>query len=101
MHDHAGKLFQPTAAMRHAAASAGVVMLLIGPAIQPCDGAERAKKAQLAARSLAAPDKTFVPQPEPLRLPNSQLEPVDWSALDGWAADDHAAAFATFVTSRP
>ena len=30
------------------------------------------------------------------------LEPTDWNALDGWAMDDHAAAFATFLTScRP
>jgi len=44
---------------------------------------------------------TDVPQPlpEPLKLPNSALEPVDWSALDSWAADDHAAAFATFLAS--
>jgi peptidoglycan lytic transglycosylase A len=41
-------------------------------------------------------------QPEPLRLPDSALEPIDWNALDGWQADDHAAAFATFLTScRP
>jgi membrane-bound lytic murein transglycosylase A len=36
---------------------------------------------------------------DPIRIPNSQLEPVDWAALDGWAADDHAAAFAAFLDS--
>jgi membrane-bound lytic murein transglycosylase A len=36
---------------------------------------------------------------EPLKLPGSQYEPVEWTALDGWADDDHAAAFATFLTS--
>ena len=42
------------------------------------------------------------PPPEPLKLPNSALEPIDWNALGGWATDDHAAAFATFVAScRP
>ena len=42
------------------------------------------------------------PQAEPLRLPNAALEPIDWNALGGWATDDHAAAFATFVAScRP
>jgi membrane-bound lytic murein transglycosylase A len=42
------------------------------------------------------------PLPEPLKLPNSALEPIDWNALGGWVTDDHAAAFATFVTScRP
>jgi membrane-bound lytic murein transglycosylase A len=38
----------------------------------------------------------------PLQVPDAQLEPLDWAALDGWAADDHAAAFAAFLTScRP
>ncbi len=36
---------------------------------------------------------------EPLKLPNTQYEPVAWSDLDGWADDDHAAAFATFLGS--
>jgi membrane-bound lytic murein transglycosylase A len=35
----------------------------------------------------------------PLRFPDTQYEPVDWADLDGWAGDDHAAAFATFLAS--
>lgn len=35
----------------------------------------------------------------PLVFPGAQYEPVEWSDLDGWAADDHAAAFATFLDS--
>jgi membrane-bound lytic murein transglycosylase A len=39
---------------------------------------------------------------DPLKIPDTQLEPVTWASLDGWAGDDHAAAFATFMTScRP
>lgn len=39
---------------------------------------------------------------EPLHVPDAGLEPVEWSALKGWSTDDHAAAFATFLTScRP
>jgi membrane-bound lytic murein transglycosylase A len=38
-------------------------------------------------------------EPGPLKIPNSQVEPVAWAALDGWAADDHAAAFAAFLAS--
>ncbi len=39
---------------------------------------------------------------DPLGIPDTQLEPVQWSNLDGWAADDQAAAFATFRAScRP
>jgi len=36
---------------------------------------------------------------DPLNIPDTQLEPVKWSDLDGWAADDHAAAFAAFRVS--
>jgi membrane-bound lytic murein transglycosylase A len=32
----------------------------------------------------------------PLKLSGSQLEPVQWSELAGWAADDHLAAFAAY-----
>jgi len=35
----------------------------------------------------------------PLRLADSQLEPVRWVDVDGWAADDHLAAFAAFQAS--
>src|SRR6202046_4040548 len=38
-------------------------------------------------------------QPEPFVLPDSALEPIEWDALKGWSADDHAAAFATFLKS--
>jgi peptidoglycan lytic transglycosylase A len=36
---------------------------------------------------------------EPLKLANSQLEPVKWTELAGWSADDHLAAFAAYQTS--
>jgi len=40
--------------------------------------------------------------PRPFRIHDAALEPADWSHLDGWAADDHAAAFAAFLAScRP
>jgi membrane-bound lytic murein transglycosylase A len=35
----------------------------------------------------------------PIQFPDTQYEPVDWSNLDGWANDDHAAAFAAFLAS--
>ena len=34
-----------------------------------------------------------------IKFPDSQYEPVEWSDLDGWAGDDHAAAFSTFLAS--
>ena len=36
---------------------------------------------------------------EPLKLADSQLEPVKWTELSGWRADDHLAAFAAYQTS--
>src|SRR5215471_14084364 len=58
-------------------------------------------KAQLPTRSVKAIGISTL-QPEPLRLPNTAIEPIEWNALNGWEADDHAAAFATFATScRP
>ena len=37
-----------------------------------------------------------------MRWADTRFEPVAWSEIDGWAADDHAAAFATFLAScRP
>ena len=36
---------------------------------------------------------------EPIKFPDTQYEPVDWTDLDGWDSDDHAAGFATFLTS--
>jgi peptidoglycan lytic transglycosylase A len=35
----------------------------------------------------------------PIAFPDTQYEPLEWQALDGWAGDDHAAAFATFLAS--
>ncbi len=35
----------------------------------------------------------------PLRLPDTQYEPITWAMIDGWAEDDHDAAFATFLKS--
>jgi membrane-bound lytic murein transglycosylase A len=40
--------------------------------------------------------------PGPLRIPDSQLEPLAFDAIEGWPQDDHAAALATFKAScRP
>jgi membrane-bound lytic murein transglycosylase A len=36
---------------------------------------------------------------DPLNIPDTQLEPVQWSDLDGWATDDHDAALAAFRVS--
>ena len=35
----------------------------------------------------------------PLKFPDTQYVPAEWTDLDGWVDDDHAAAFATFLSS--
>src|SRR5262245_36883646 len=46
------------------------------------------------------PEFTGKPNPPgPIRFADMRLEPVAWTELGGWAADDHAAAFATFNAS--
>jgi membrane-bound lytic murein transglycosylase A len=36
---------------------------------------------------------------EPLKIAGSQLEPIAWTELPGWPADDHLAAFAAYEAS--
>jgi membrane-bound lytic murein transglycosylase A len=83
--------------LRCAVVSAALVAPILGP---PGHGAAR-PRIQFTTHSLAVGDISTVP-PEPLKFPDTALEPIDWNALDGWAMDDHAAAFATFLAScRP
>src|SRR5215468_3539110 len=85
--------------LRYAAVTAGVIVLLVAAA-QSAHGAQRSKT-QLAARTQEPAEPATYP-PSPLSFRDSQLEPIDWNALDGWAADDHAAAYGAFLTScRP
>jgi membrane-bound lytic murein transglycosylase A len=35
----------------------------------------------------------------PITFPDTQYEPVAWADMDGWASDDHATAFASFLQS--
>jgi peptidoglycan lytic transglycosylase A len=51
-----------------------------------------------AALSLPAP-LCAEPGDEPFKLADTELEPVKWTDVAGWAADDHLAAFATYQTS--
>jgi membrane-bound lytic murein transglycosylase A len=52
----------------------------------------------LAAALMLTAGAAFA-EPAPFRLPDTALEPIAFADLDGWAADDHAKAFATFRTS--
>ncbi|MFG1346027.1 MltA domain-containing protein [Xanthobacter autotrophicus DSM 431] len=50
----------------------------------------------LAAAAARLPGLSLVPPPV---LPGASLEPLVFPDLDGWRADDHRAAFATFLAS--
>jgi membrane-bound lytic murein transglycosylase A len=52
-----------------------------------------------AALVLAIASGTPALSRNPLKLPETQYEPVAWSMIDGWADDDHTAAFASFLKS--
>jgi membrane-bound lytic murein transglycosylase A len=52
-----------------------------------------------AATLLLAGPVRAEPGDEPFKLADSQLEPVKWADVDGWAADDQLAAFAAYQTS--
>jgi membrane-bound lytic murein transglycosylase A len=47
-----------------------------------------------------APEFLNKPRPAgPIRFPDTRIEPLAWDELEGWAADDHAAAFAAYLAS--
>ena len=86
--------------MIHLLRYAVVVMLVSGPAVLSADGAQRSKT-QIASRTPEPTEPVPYP-PSPLSFRDSQLEPIDWNALEGWAADDHANAYGAFLAScRP
>src|SRR5271169_828252 len=65
-------------------------------------GSGHAVTGSIAHATAPAAHPAVDPGTGPLKIPNAALEPVGWDALDGWAADDHASAFATFYAScRP
>jgi len=53
----------------------------------------------LAVCLWAALGGTGAAEPGSLKFREAWLEPADWSRLDGWTADDHAAGYATFLAS--
>jgi membrane-bound lytic murein transglycosylase A len=58
-----------------------------------------APAAPSARASETAPKKPPAKPPSILRIPDSQLEPLNWADLAGWAEDDHLAAFAAMQRS--
>jgi membrane-bound lytic murein transglycosylase A len=79
------------AGARHAGRFGRVAALALC-ALLALGSAPRAEDQDSEAEGLPAPAG-------PMRLPDARLEPISWSDIDGWASDDHAAAFATFLAS--
>src|SRR5690348_2693278 len=77
----------------------GLIASLPGPA------ADAAPRVQTKSQPTSFPPAIFGPSaaaPEPLRLPDAAVEPIEWNSLKGWSDDDHVAALATFLAScRP
>jgi membrane-bound lytic murein transglycosylase A len=53
----------------------------------------------LFAGLLGSPLAAYGEERAPITFPDTQYEPMQWSDLDGWAGDDHAAGFAAFLSS--
>jgi membrane-bound lytic murein transglycosylase A len=53
----------------------------------------------LAAAALVGLAEARAANPGSLKFPDARLEPAGWHEFDGWTADDHAQAFATFLVS--
>jgi membrane-bound lytic murein transglycosylase A len=84
---------------RHPGSASGLGALILSAKASGVALALCATLAIIAAvLSRAGPASAF-PGDEPFKLDDTELEPVAWSDLDGWAADDHLAAFAAFQTS--
>jgi membrane-bound lytic murein transglycosylase A len=48
---------------------------------------------------IASVSAQAAPHETSMKLPNAQIEALDFAALEGWQDDDHAAAFSAFVKS--
>jgi membrane-bound lytic murein transglycosylase A len=60
---------------------------------------ESLRRIGTAALLLAVASVTPVLAKNPLKLGDTQYEPINWAQIDGWADDDHDAAFATYLKS--
>jgi membrane-bound lytic murein transglycosylase A len=58
-----------------------------------------ARIARTALWALCVVSAAHAQDADPLKIPDTQLEPLGWTALDGWAADDHVASFSAFLKS--
>jgi membrane-bound lytic murein transglycosylase A len=93
------------ASWRHARGLGRVAVLTLCCLLVADEDAEARRAHRGRVKAPPAPVSEFLNKPNPpgpMRWADTRFEPVAWDAIDGWAADDHAAAFATFLAScRP
>jgi len=78
---------------------AGIVAALTVASANAAPGVQSKSQLTILPPAIFGPSTA---QPEPLRLTDAAIEPIEWNALHGWPADDHVAALATFLAScRP
>ena len=90
------------AAVRHARGFARLAALALCCLLAADDDASARRAHKPKAKPAPAPLSEFTGKPNPpgpIRFPDTRFEPIAFGEIDGWAADDHAAAYATFLTS--
>src|SRR5438874_11923280 len=74
----------------------GFVTRLLGASADAAPGEDWKSQLAIFPPAIFGPS---TPQPEPLRFSDAAIEPIEWTAVKGWSADDHAAALVTFLAS--
>lgn len=88
------------AAPRHARRFGRVAALALCCLLAADDDASARRTPKPSRPAALTPEFTGKPNPPgPLRFADTRIEPLAWSEVEGWAADDHATAFATFLAS--
>lgn len=76
--------------------------LLIAPAPLAVSDAKAESAIANIKKKVKAKIKRILAKAHPLKIPNSQVDPLAWHEIQGWMEDDHSEAFATFLAScRP
>lgn len=82
--------------------AAAALALLAGPVLTQVPQAKAEPIVTASKKKAKAKHKRIIAKAHPLKIPNSQIEPVAWHEIQGWLDDDHSEAFATFLAScRP
>jgi membrane-bound lytic murein transglycosylase A len=88
--------------LRHARTFGRVAAVALCCVLVADQDADARRSHRARARHAHAPQSEFTGKPNPpgpMRWADTRFEPVAWNALDGWAGDDHAAAFGAFLAS--